>query len=287
MRNQLLFIVLIKEFIIFLFLTIPSFTHLCHDPYRPQKYLTLVPERELITIEEIGEFRMYVENTFDSPLEDIQLFVENPAFEIKIEPSVLKRLVPGERSYFLIKLKLREGFTPGDYPLRISVRAREGELIPTTERIDVTVEEKITEPKGDPVPIPQIKPEEMNQEEIPPEEKQVLPVPERKLEVPIEKIKPQEKERKPQQKVEEVPHQVRKEPHVLPERKLEVPLEEINPQEEEIKPQQEIEEVPSEVGKVVVRVEKIPFWKKPYFYIILISLLLGILIWRKIKSKGR
>jgi len=187
-------------FIIFLFFDAPSFAHMCHDPFRPQDHLVLVPEKDLITIGEAGEFRMYIENTFRSTLRKVKLHVKSPAFDIKIEPLLLERLVPGERTFFLVKLKLREGFEPGDYPLRISVGAKSAEIKPSIERMEVVVDRGVRPP-----------------------------------EKVVEHLK------------------------------------------------EEVEDVPKEAGEVIVKVEKIPPWKKPYFYIVFILLLLGILIWRKIK----
>ncbi len=212
-----------------------SFAHLCHDPFRPQEHLVLVPEKTLISIEGTGEFRIYIENTFGSILREIKLFVESPAFEIEIEPSILERLEPGERRFFLIKLKTKEGTRPKDYPLRISVDAKSAELRPSIEKIDVTVLEKVTEE-----PKPPVEPSTP----VGIEQKEILP--------PIEKPQPAVEEIKPQERV-------------------------VEPTQKEIAP------APQEVGEVVVRVEKAPFWKKPYFYIILVLLLLGILIWRKVR----
>lgn len=177
-----------------------TFGHLCHDPFRPRERLLLIPDKELVKIEKSGEFRIYVENTFTSTLREVRLFVESPAFDINIEPKVLNQLIPGERSFFLIRLKLREDFLPGDYPLRISVKARSAELRPSIEKIEVIAEEKKS----------------------------------------------------------------------------------LQPSDEEIKPKKiEPSEEPSEV---VVKVEKLPFWEKPSFYLILILFFLGILIFRKIKT---
>ena len=92
-------------FIIFLFLAlginVPRvFGHMCHDPFRPRDHLVLVPDKDLIRIEKTGEFRMYIENTFSSILRQVELFVEGQAFNIDIEPLVLERLLPGERTFF-------------------------------------------------------------------------------------------------------------------------------------------------------------------------------------------
>ena len=139
---------ILLAFIVFLFLVLETnvsevFSHMCHDPFRPRDHLVLVPDKELIRIEKTGEFRMYIENTFRSILREVRLWVESPAFDIEITPRVLKRLVPGERTFFLIKLKIKEGFEPGDYPLRISVEARSAELRPSVERIEVVAAEDI------------------------------------------------------------------------------------------------------------------------------------------------
>ncbi|MFH1939347.1 MAG: hypothetical protein ABIK21_04270 [bacterium] len=181
-------------FLIVMLFLISSFgyAHLCHDPFRPPDRLVLMPEKKLIRMEKEGEFRIYVENTFSSVLRDLRLIITSPAFDIETVPASIDMLVSGERSFYLVKLKLREGFKPGDYPLRISVEARSAELRASIEKMEVAIEE-----------IPELK--------------------------------------------------------------------------------EEIEEVPQEVEKVVIKVEKLPFWEKPYFYIILILLFLGILIWRKIK----
>lgn len=186
--------------IVFLFLVDPAFAHMCHDPFRPEDHLVLMPEKDLIRIEEIGEFRMYAENTFRSTLQEVRLRVESPAFDIDIEPPLLERLVPGERAFFLVKLKLRKGFEPGDYPLRISVEAKSAEIKPSIERMEVVVDRGVGSP-------------------------------------------------------EEVVGHLK----------------------------EEVEEAPKKAGEVMVKVEKIPHWKKTYFYIVFILLLLGMLIWRKIK----
>jgi len=203
--------ILLIGFIIFL--TIPAFAHMCHDPFRPRDRLVLMPDKDLIRIEKSGEFRMYIENTFSSILRQVRLFVESPSFDINIEPPLLKKLAPGERTFFLVRLKLREGLKKGDHPLRISVGAKSAELRPSIEKMAVIVDEKIPE-----LPNLQIKPEK--EEIIPAEEKVIVP--------------------------------------------------------EEIV-------APEEAGKLIVKVERLPFYMKPYFYTVLILLWLGILIWRKRK----
>lgn len=233
-----------------IFLVTPAPAHLCHDPFRPQEHLVLVPDEGLIRMEGVGEFRVYIENTFSSTLREVQMFVESPAFDIEIQPSVLTKLVPGERAFFLVKLKLREGFEPGDYSLRISVRARSAELRPSVEEMGVVVEKRVPEQKIE--PIPPIKPGETKPEE-------------NRLGAQVEEIKASEREY----------IMPTGEKMVLPEKRSELPVEEIKPSERVVEPQK--------VGEVVVKVEEIPFWKKPYFYIVFILLLVGILIWRKIK----
>lgn len=120
--------------------------HLCHDPFRPPNRLVLMPEKKLIRMEKEGEFRIYVENTFSSVLRDLRLIITSPAFDIETVPSSIDKLVPGERNFYLVKLKLREGFKPGDYPLKISVGARSAELRPSIETVEVVTEEVIPEP---------------------------------------------------------------------------------------------------------------------------------------------
>jgi hypothetical protein len=199
----------------------------------------VTPEKELITIEEIGEFRMYIENTFSSSLNGVELSVENEAFEIEIEPLVMKKLLPGERAFFLVKLKLKEGFERGDYSLKINVKAQSAELKPSRREIEVLVDKKVNEVKS---------------------KKRVE---DRKLK---RKVLPQKKKISPL---------VKKPEEETPSIKIDE-----KPAQEERK---EIKSSREGIGKVVVRVEKIPFWKKTYFYIILILILVGILIWRKIK----
>jgi len=197
---KLLFIsmVFLTGFILFFFLSNYGFAHMCHDPFRPKEHLVLIPEKEMISVEESGEFRIYVENTFRSTLRELKLLIESKAFDVEIKPKVLEKLVPSERTFFLIKLKLREGFSTGNYPLKIAVDAKSAELRPSIEKIEIKAEE------------------------------------------------PQ------QEKIEERPLEGR-------------------------------EELPEETGEITVKVIKIPFYKKPYFYLFFILLLFVILIWRKLR----
>jgi len=227
--------------IITLFLHNYVFSHLCHDPFRPQQHLVLVPEKEQISIEETGKFRMYVENTFRSTLNDVRLIVESDAFDVEVEPYRIEELTPGERSFFLVKLKLRKGFKAGSYPLKINVDARSAELTPSIQKMDVVVEKKT----------------ELETTQL--EEPKVL------IEKPtlqIEEVKPKEA--------------------VLPKIALPEKKEPTKEVVKEVELQQKVVE-PKEVEEIVVKVEKIPFWKKTYFYIILVLVLVLIFIWRKIK----
>ncbi|MDP7421674.1 MAG: hypothetical protein QGH40_07330, partial [bacterium] len=94
-----------------------------------------------IDIEKSGKFRMYVENSFETPIEMVELIVKSEAFGITIEPSTIALLIPGERSYFTVMLDLIEGKDSGEYPLKISVNAHRAEIMPSTEDIQVTVGE--------------------------------------------------------------------------------------------------------------------------------------------------
>ncbi len=201
------------------------FPHLCHDPFRPRKHLILSPETDSIKIERSGEFRIYIENTFQSILREVELLIENPAFDIKVIPPFIERLLPGERTFFLVKLKTKEDIQPQKYSLRISVRARSAELKPSIETLTVAVDEKIPERE-----------EELVQ----------LPAP------PFEKLQP---------------------PKTTPEDIGEVTFEELQPPKT----------IPEDIGEVTVEIERIPFWKKPYFSMILIFLLLCIFLWRRIR----
>jgi hypothetical protein len=217
----------------------------------------LVPEVELVRIEREGEFRIYVENTFHTILRDVRLRIRSPAFHIEVEPSSLRRLVPGERTFFVVRLTLKEGFEPGDYPLRIDVEARSAELRPTTERMEVIVErDDLLLPKEEVAP-PLERPEP---EEIPPiEEEEPL------LEEPVEeKKRPEAKDELSFQR-EELLQPIRR------------PLGEEAPSLEGKKPSEE------EPKEVVVEVGRIPIWESPYFYGALILLLLAIIIWRKLR----
>lgn len=230
-----------KHYTVILFvyslLTITSiqiFAHLCHDPFRPQEHLVLVPEKESIELEDKLDFRIFVENTFSSKLESVQLFIENPAFEIDIDPPILKKLLPGERTFFLVKLKLREGFNIGYYHLKISVGAKSAQLRPSLEKMSVAVTKK---------------PPELLPSEIKPE---TTIQPELLLQEPKPKILPE-----------------------VPKEKKELERKEISPQE--IKPE-EIGEI-----EIPVEVKKIPFYKKSYFWAVLILPIVIIFIWRKLK----
>ncbi|MDI6642111.1 MAG: hypothetical protein QME68_07375, partial [Elusimicrobiota bacterium] len=91
-----------KSILIAIFVIFPTTisAHMCHDPFRPGQHLVPVPEKEFIQLEEKVDFRIFVENTFSSKLEAVQLFVENPTFEIDINPPILKKLLPGEKTFF-------------------------------------------------------------------------------------------------------------------------------------------------------------------------------------------
>lgn len=255
--------------IVFLFTTYHGSAHLCHDPFRPSEHLILAPEKDRISIEEAGEFRIYVENTFTSVLRYLRLIVDSDAFDIEVQPSVLKDLVPGERTYFLVKLALREGFKPGNYPLKISVDAESAEITPSTEKIDVMTEKRPTEElEKQPLPTPIIEPSK------PLKEDKYLEEDIRKVEEEI----PVEQEQK--ENYQELPPQQRvQEPLIQKDQESEKP---VSQKIEELH-QEEIEGSPEEIGEIVVEVKKVPFYKKPYFYLLFILLLLGILIWRKIK----
>lgn len=223
--------------------------HMCHDPFIPRNHLILVPEADLVRIEKEGEFRIYIENTFRTTLREVELFVKNPAFDIEIKPPLLKKLMPGERTFFLIKLNLREGFKPGDYPLRISAGAKSAVLRPSIETIEVVSEPPVQ-------PIPEAVVSEVEYEVDPP--KQVAPVPE--------------------VAVTEIEHEVNLPKPVVP------PEKEILKQEVIVEPLEEMVEPQAEVaGEIVVRVEEfIPGW---YLYLIPILLLIGLLLWRKRKHR--
>ncbi|MCS7151800.1 MAG: hypothetical protein NZ928_05400 [Endomicrobia bacterium] len=219
-------------YLLFCFLTIkPTFAHLCHDPFRPTQHLVLVPEKELITIEETGSFRIYIENTFDTILYDVKLIVENPAFEIEIIPNTIQKLVPGERSFFVVELKLREGFLPDSYPLKINVEAKSSELTATVNKIDVVVEKKI---------------------------KQTQIQQETQKSTTIQLILPQE------EKIENTNQ-------ILQTKETFVST---SPQQKNLSEHSQ---------EIVVKVEKIPFWKKPYFFAILGLITIIILLLRKTK----
>jgi len=178
---------------------------MCHDPFRPKKHLILSPEKDLIKIEKVGEFRIYIENTFQSTLREVKLLIENPAFDVKVIPSFIERLLPGERTFFLVKLKAKEDIQPQKYSLRISVRARSAQLRPSIETLTVAVDEKIPEREEELIQQPELS---------------------------VEDSKP-------------------------------------------------LEVAPEETGEVTIEIERIPFWRKPYFSVILIFLLLCIFLWRK------
>ncbi len=227
--------------------------HMCHDPFIPRDHLVLVPEDDLIRMERVGEFRIYTENTFRSPLQDVELLVESPAFDIEVKPRILKRLIPGERTFFLVKLKLKGGYKLGDYPLRIRVKAREAVLRPSIEKIGVVVSEEVPQLPIKPLPkaiTPEVVPEVKPREEIP--------------QLPVESV-------------EEV---------ITPEIEPEVkPQEEVIPLEKVPVPEDIVEPPVEEAGKIVVRVEEIPFWRRPYFYLVLLGILLGLILVRKLKRK--
>ena len=177
---------------------------MCHDPFRPEDHLVLVPDKELIRIERSVQFRMYVENTFRSTLKEVRLLVESSAFDIEVQPPVIETLVPGERTFFLVSLKLRDGFEPGDYSLRINAGAKSAELKPSIEKMEVVVEE-------------------------------------------TEAITPEA--------------------------------------EPEVKPEDIVEPKVEDVGEVVIRVERFVLAQRYYLYLVPILLLIGVLIWGKLRQR--
>jgi hypothetical protein len=307
-----------------------GYTHLCHDPFRPEDRLILIPEAKMIKMEKEGEFRIYVENTFSSVLQDLRLFVASPAFEIEISPTSIDRLVPGERSFYLVKLRLREGFKAGDYPLKISVAARSAELRPTIEKIGIAVDEKVPPPPVKPPPggpAPEVKPKVEPSAPAVPREEERKKVPPPSVEPPQEVITPEaepeveppapgvsrEEERKeiPPPSVEP-PQEVitpEAEPKVKPpapavsqeEEREKIPQPFVKPHPEVIMPEAEpkvkppapgvsqeeerVEPSVDEDGEIVVRVEKVALAKRAYIYIIPIFLLVGLLIWRKLRQR--
>ncbi len=145
-----------KLLLVIILCLISSFSYAQSPHRRGRDRLILTPERELIRIEREGDFRIYVRNTFPSALQDLKLMITNPAFEIEIAPAIITRLVPGERRFFLVKLRLREGFEEGDYPLRINVQAKGADLGPIIEAAGIIAEEVGVEPLGEKIVKPQV-----------------------------------------------------------------------------------------------------------------------------------
>jgi hypothetical protein len=97
--------------------------HICNDVLTAPNRLLFKPEKDLVEIQTSGEFRVYLFNKYPIPLKKIRLRARHRAFKIKIEPRRIKRLEPGESSFFRIKLTLREGYKPQEYSFRFTVDA--------------------------------------------------------------------------------------------------------------------------------------------------------------------
>ncbi len=87
--------------------------------------IVLIPETsQLKIIGRKGEFRTYIVNKSPRDLFDVKLQAVSPAFDTEVDPASLRRLVAGEREYYTVKLKLKDDWKSGKFPMDFKVTSR-------------------------------------------------------------------------------------------------------------------------------------------------------------------
>jgi hypothetical protein len=87
--------------------------------------IVLIPEAsQLKIIGRKGEFRTYIVNKSPRDLFDVKLQAVSPAFDTEVDPASLRRLVAGEREYYTVKLKLKDDWKSGKFPMDFKVTSR-------------------------------------------------------------------------------------------------------------------------------------------------------------------
>lgn len=131
--------------IILLFITLyinQAEAHVCddvlmHDPIKIRTDVQTV----LMTKE--GEFKVLLRNDYRAPIHNVSIIVPENLFDIRITPTLIESVLPGQEVYFSVKITVPEDVRPGAYPLLMKVDALEFEI---TRDIQLTlqVEERKT-----------------------------------------------------------------------------------------------------------------------------------------------
>ena len=254
-------------------LSSPAYGHLCDNIFRRADKLVVKPERDFIRIEKTGALRIFIKNTYPAALHRVRMIGESDAFFVDVEPPLIKELKPQEKTFFTLKLKVKEGVKPGDYSLLIKVGARQFNFRPhllirgEVEKPEVTkpsepktVQEKVTKPQVKPQPE-----DTVIQKEPPPT----------KEEIKKAQVKPPVLE-KPFPKKKEI---------IKPSAEEKVgPANEIEPEEDTLLKGDTLPTT-QPIGEVIIRVERFAELKY-YLYLIPIVILVVLLIWRRVRYTG-
>lgn len=160
-------IIKITTFFIIFFITGSVSAHVCDDVLRDDP-IVIWSEKKIVEITKTSQFKIFLRNDYWSNIHDVRIITPPTPFEFLINPLLIERVEPREQVSFFVNLSIPEKIEPGSYLILMKVNAREFEI---TRDINLTIRVKEPPPKEpEPLPEPLPQPEPKAVVEIVPEE---------------------------------------------------------------------------------------------------------------------
>jgi len=98
--------------------------HVCDDVLRGGA-VKIRPESEIVKIEKMGEFKVFLKNDYRLPIDNVTLTPQESPFDVQVTPQLIERVECGQEVSFSINITIPEAVKSGNYTLMMIINARE------------------------------------------------------------------------------------------------------------------------------------------------------------------
>lgn len=124
MLQYLIMLKLITTLLIFILCINSVLAHVCDDVLRHDP-INIRTDTQVVRVLDKGEFKIFLKNNYVDTIHNVKVIIPENLFDFKVTPDIIEQVKSGQEVHFLVRVAVSKDIEQGTYPLVLKVSASE------------------------------------------------------------------------------------------------------------------------------------------------------------------